>query len=190
MAYDWPGNVRELENVIERAVVLCPDREIGPDLIPDHVSANPVFAVPEVVIPAEGHPLPRSHHRARAALHRSRARSGRRRAEEGRRAAAHQADDAERDDQALRHPAAPQAGQRRPRGRVGRRGCRRRDDDSNAESQSTSTIDGTIGNRGPELTVSIGTIDNQIASCHPQPPCTTPLSITLRPMRWASSRSS
>ncbi|MFB6264393.1 MAG: hypothetical protein ABEL76_12345 [Bradymonadaceae bacterium] len=23
--YDWPGNVRELENVIERAVVLCPD---------------------------------------------------------------------------------------------------------------------------------------------------------------------
>ena len=41
MAYDWPGNVRELENVIERAVVLCPDREIGPDLIPDHVSANP-----------------------------------------------------------------------------------------------------------------------------------------------------
>jgi two-component system response regulator PilR (NtrC family) len=54
MAYDWPGNVRELENVIERAVVLCPDREIGPDLIPDHVSANPVFTVPEVVIPAEG----------------------------------------------------------------------------------------------------------------------------------------
>jgi len=27
--YDWPGNVRELENVIERAVVLCQDREIG-----------------------------------------------------------------------------------------------------------------------------------------------------------------
>ncbi len=25
MSYDWPGNVRELENVIERAVVLCPD---------------------------------------------------------------------------------------------------------------------------------------------------------------------
>jgi DNA-binding NtrC family response regulator len=54
MAYDWPGNVRELENVIERAVVLCPDREIGPDLIPDHVSANPVFAVPDVVIPQDG----------------------------------------------------------------------------------------------------------------------------------------
>ena len=54
MAYDWPGNVRELENVIERAVVLCPDREIGPDLIPDHVSANPVEGAPDVVIPAEG----------------------------------------------------------------------------------------------------------------------------------------
>ena len=54
MAYDWPGNVRELENVIERAVVLCSDREIGADLIPDHVSANPLVGVPEVVIPAEG----------------------------------------------------------------------------------------------------------------------------------------
>ncbi|MCC7007259.1 MAG: sigma-54-dependent Fis family transcriptional regulator [Acidobacteria bacterium] len=54
MAYDWPGNVRELENVIERAVVLCGDREIGPDLIPDHVSASPARGVPEVVIPAEG----------------------------------------------------------------------------------------------------------------------------------------
>ena len=54
MAYDWPGNVRELENVIERAVVLCPDREIGVDLIPDHVSAFPVAAAPDVVIPADG----------------------------------------------------------------------------------------------------------------------------------------
>jgi len=25
MAYDWPGNARELRNVIERAVILCPD---------------------------------------------------------------------------------------------------------------------------------------------------------------------
>ena len=54
MSYDWPGNVRELENVIERAVVLCPDREIGPDLIPDHVSGLPVTAKPDVVIPADG----------------------------------------------------------------------------------------------------------------------------------------
>jgi DNA-binding NtrC family response regulator len=54
MAYDWPGNVRELENVIERAVVLCPDREIGVDLIPDHVSPNPPLEVPDVVIPPDG----------------------------------------------------------------------------------------------------------------------------------------
>jgi two-component system response regulator PilR (NtrC family) len=54
LAYDWPGNVRELENVIERAVVLCGEREIGVDLIPDHVSANPRFEGADVVIPSEG----------------------------------------------------------------------------------------------------------------------------------------
>ena len=54
MSYDWPGNVRELENVIERAVVLSAEREIGADLIPDNVCANPVFEVPEVVIPPDG----------------------------------------------------------------------------------------------------------------------------------------
>jgi two-component system response regulator PilR (NtrC family) len=53
-AYDWPGNIRELENVIERAVVLCPDREIGVDLIPDHVSPNAITDVAEVVIPPDG----------------------------------------------------------------------------------------------------------------------------------------
>jgi DNA-binding NtrC family response regulator len=35
--YSWPGNVRELENVIERAVVLSSNAEIGPDLLPDHI---------------------------------------------------------------------------------------------------------------------------------------------------------
>jgi DNA-binding NtrC family response regulator len=48
--------VRELENVIERAVVLAPDREIGIDLIPNHVSAFPLPAAsaPDVVLPPEG----------------------------------------------------------------------------------------------------------------------------------------
>ena len=54
VAYDWPGNIRELENVIERAVVLCREREIGVDLIPDNVRANGTVDVPEVVIPPEG----------------------------------------------------------------------------------------------------------------------------------------
>jgi two-component system response regulator HydG len=29
--YDWPGNVRELENAIERAVVICKRRRLGPE---------------------------------------------------------------------------------------------------------------------------------------------------------------
>ena len=37
LSYPWPGNVRELENVIERAVVLSSDTEIGIDLMPDHI---------------------------------------------------------------------------------------------------------------------------------------------------------
>src|SRR5262249_38688220 len=32
-AYDYPGNVRELRNLIERAVILAPDDEIGPECI-------------------------------------------------------------------------------------------------------------------------------------------------------------
>jgi len=54
MTYDWPGNVRELENVIERAVVLSTDREIGPDLIPDSVSATHGSELADVIIPVGG----------------------------------------------------------------------------------------------------------------------------------------
>lgn len=32
--YAWPGNVRELRNVMERAVVLCEGRSIGPEHLP------------------------------------------------------------------------------------------------------------------------------------------------------------
>ncbi len=37
--YDWPGNVRELENVIERAVILCPYDRITVDCLPQKLSA-------------------------------------------------------------------------------------------------------------------------------------------------------
>jgi DNA-binding NtrC family response regulator len=39
MAHSWPGNVRELQNVIERAVILCPD---GQELQPEHLGFAPI----------------------------------------------------------------------------------------------------------------------------------------------------
>jgi DNA-binding NtrC family response regulator len=54
MIYDWPGNVRELENVIERAVVLCPGREIGADLIPEQVRSSRTPQMMGFVVPPEG----------------------------------------------------------------------------------------------------------------------------------------
>lgn len=35
--YEWPGNVRELENVIERLVVMCSQKEISLELLPEHM---------------------------------------------------------------------------------------------------------------------------------------------------------
>jgi DNA-binding NtrC family response regulator len=54
MAYSWKGNVRELENVIERAVVLCPGREIGADLIPEPVRSSRAPQMGAFVVPPEG----------------------------------------------------------------------------------------------------------------------------------------
>jgi len=31
--YRWPGNIREMQNVVERAVILCPNAEIGPEFL-------------------------------------------------------------------------------------------------------------------------------------------------------------
>ncbi|HZJ85081.1 MAG TPA: sigma 54-interacting transcriptional regulator [Syntrophomonadaceae bacterium] len=45
MNYDWPGNVRELENIVERAVVTCPDDAITleycfPNLVDNNAGNN------------------------------------------------------------------------------------------------------------------------------------------------------
>ncbi|HIP94082.1 MAG TPA: sigma-54-dependent Fis family transcriptional regulator [Leucothrix sp.] len=37
--YDWPGNVRELNNILTKAVALCPGEMITPDLIPEEISS-------------------------------------------------------------------------------------------------------------------------------------------------------
>jgi len=37
--YQWPGNVRELNNILTKAVALCPGDTITPDLIPPEISA-------------------------------------------------------------------------------------------------------------------------------------------------------
>jgi transcriptional regulator with PAS, ATPase and Fis domain len=34
MRYLWPGNIRELENVIQRAVILCKEETLMPDVLP------------------------------------------------------------------------------------------------------------------------------------------------------------
>jgi DNA-binding NtrC family response regulator len=39
-AHRWPGNVRELRNVIDRAVVLCPEASIGPEHLPTSFAAT------------------------------------------------------------------------------------------------------------------------------------------------------
>jgi len=36
--YAWPGNVRELENALERAIILTPAEEIGPEALPERVT--------------------------------------------------------------------------------------------------------------------------------------------------------
>lgn len=60
MAYDWPGNVRELNNILTKAVALCPGDIITPDLIPEEISQisqyNPDKAN-EKVVDEENHHL-------------------------------------------------------------------------------------------------------------------------------------
>lgn len=55
-AYDWPGNVRELENVIERAVNICSDTEIGVECLPRSLYEKPTLPSKAVTLKEmEGH---------------------------------------------------------------------------------------------------------------------------------------
>jgi two-component system nitrogen regulation response regulator NtrX len=38
--YDWPGNVRELKNIIERLVIMTPERTITNKLVPDYITGK------------------------------------------------------------------------------------------------------------------------------------------------------
>jgi two-component system response regulator HydG len=40
MAYDWPGNVRELENALEHAAILARGDVIGPEALPERITAR------------------------------------------------------------------------------------------------------------------------------------------------------
>lgn len=45
--YHWPGNVRELENVVERAVALCPKSVISPSDLPQNIREGMELSVDE-----------------------------------------------------------------------------------------------------------------------------------------------
>jgi len=50
-SYKWPGNVRELANVVERALVLCPNPKIGADHLPRAVRAGDAAGGVSAAIP-------------------------------------------------------------------------------------------------------------------------------------------
>jgi DNA-binding NtrC family response regulator len=52
-SYHWPGNVRELENAIERAVILCDDTEIRPELLAIETQAS-AHAAAQAIAAASG----------------------------------------------------------------------------------------------------------------------------------------
>ena len=53
--YNWPGNVRELENIIERAMILCPGGNISVSDLPGHFrhQANQTLDLGEIPVTAK-----------------------------------------------------------------------------------------------------------------------------------------
>lgn len=85
LSHRWPGNVRELENIIQRAMVLCPDNHIGVEHLMFDDAPAP-FAMPEAsawmqdlpqasaASPLQATVKHSEHHAIRAALEASRSR--------------------------------------------------------------------------------------------------------------------
>lgn len=48
--YHWPGNVRELENVLTRAMILCPGDTIGPEHLALTIATPPIYQEPDPTI--------------------------------------------------------------------------------------------------------------------------------------------
>jgi two-component system response regulator HydG len=47
LSYDWPGNVRELENVMERALALCPGSTVTIEHLPEGIVRVQTKSIPE-----------------------------------------------------------------------------------------------------------------------------------------------
>jgi two-component system response regulator AtoC len=56
--HDWPGNVRELKNVIERAVVLCPGLELGPEYLPAELTEPHAPSATSASLPTSASSVP------------------------------------------------------------------------------------------------------------------------------------
>ncbi|GBE57261.1 transcriptional regulatory protein ZraR [bacterium BMS3Abin01] len=52
--YSWPGNVRELQNTIERASILCRNREIRVDDLPEEISHSRPLSCGSFKLPPDG----------------------------------------------------------------------------------------------------------------------------------------
>ncbi len=46
MFYDYPGNIRELENIVEHALILCPEGDIGVHCLPETLQNLPLKSLP------------------------------------------------------------------------------------------------------------------------------------------------
>jgi two-component system, NtrC family, response regulator HydG len=53
-AYHWPGNIRELRNVIERAVALCPNHDVGLGDLPEALCSAVSSSTPPSCQPVQG----------------------------------------------------------------------------------------------------------------------------------------